>query len=206
MRKTFGVVFALVALALPRATFAQKIPLIDLPWERPGQYVENVSEEGYGAIYSTASLLSGATLAEFKLTPERGIFHGYMQSPCFLAFGGDEERAKNRVCRGLIEARKQAWLVFLTAHADRDGSGFVTTEEATAIYEQVQTAFHVSRLHIATPEGLLRLTNYRRLTKAAVLARLASYSALREAALKENLLGLPALPVPLLRATEATVA
>ena len=107
---------------------------------------------------------------------------------------------------GGADEGKKAWLIFLKAHADGDGSGFVTTEEATAIYERVQTAFHASRLHIATLEGLLGLTNYRRLTKPAVLARLASYAALREAALKENLLGMPALPIPLLRAAEATLA
>jgi hypothetical protein len=42
------------------------------------------------------------------------------------------------------------------------------------------------------------------MTKAEILARLAAFTALREEALKENLVGMPALPAPLLR--ELTVA
>jgi hypothetical protein len=208
--KTVGVVVALAALALPQAAVAQKPPLTDFPWARPGQRLENVSEEGYRAIVSIASILSGETVVRLKIVPvkptsQEGIFYAYTQNPCFL-FPDEEERGKNRVCRDLIEAKRNAWMIFLIAEADRDRSGFVTTEEATAIHDEVKTALQASQLHIGTPDGLLRLLDYRRVTKATLLARLTSYAALREAALEENLLGMPELPEALLRAAEATIA
>jgi hypothetical protein len=95
-------------------------------------------------------------------------------------------------------------MTFLRAHADRDRSGFVTTEEGTAIYLEVQTASYVSQLQIGSVESLQKLGEYRGMTRAAILARLAAYAALREEALKENLVGMPALPAPLLR--ESTIA
>jgi hypothetical protein len=95
-------------------------------------------------------------------------------------------------------------MTFLRAHADRDRSGFVTTEEGAAIYLQVQTASYVSQLQLRSVESLQKLGEYRGMTKAALVARLAAYAALREEALKENLVGMPALPAPLLR--ESTVA
>jgi hypothetical protein len=207
--KKLRVVLALVALGLPRAADAQKLPVTDFPWAHPGQHAENISEKAYGAIFSTASILSGETLVRFKVVPvahgpQEGIWYGYTQAPCLSA--SEQDREKSRFCREMIAVRKKAWLIFLTAKADRDQSGFVTTEEAEAIYEEVQTALQVSQLRIGTPEGLLRLVDYRRLTKATVLARLTSYEALRAAALRENLSGLPELPEPLLRAAEGTVA
>ena len=208
--KLVGVVVAFTALSLPQVAAAQYkgqhtgISLIDHPWARPGQYVENISEEAYGAIFSTAAILSGGSVLRVKATPQGGTSQTLGSNPCFFSAATDEERESNRICREGIKARRKAWMTFLRVHADRDGSGFVTTEEGEAIYMEVQTAFHVHQLQIGSPEGLQELAEYRRMTKAAILARLAAYAALREEALKENLVGMPALPAPLLR--ESTVA
>jgi hypothetical protein len=208
--KMVGVVVAVAALSLPQVAAAQYkgqhtgLPLIDHPWARPGQYVENISEEAYGAVFSMAAILSGGSVLRVEATPQGGTFQTLGSNPCFLSAATEEERERNRICRESIEARRKAWMTFLRAHADRDRSGFVTTEEGAAIYLQVQTASYVSQLHLRSVESLQKLGEYRGMTKATIVARLAAYAALREEALKDNLVGMPALPAPLLR--ESTVA
>jgi hypothetical protein len=207
--KTVGVVVALAALGLPPVAGAQYqgqhtgLPLIDHPWAHPGQYVENISEEGYGAILSAASLLSGSSAMRVSLTPQGGIVRSFGPSRCSQP---TDHKEQARTCRQVIEAGNKEWMTFLRGHADRDGSGFVTTEEGVAIHEEVYMAFDVSRLGIGTTDDLRKLLDYRRLGKAPALARLAAYATLRAQAVKEGLQGMPALPAPLLQAARATAA
>jgi hypothetical protein len=195
----------LAVIALPQVAAAQYkgqhtgLTWIDHPWAHAGQYVENISEDGYGAIFHTAAILAGATPRVVR-TSHGGVMESYGVDPCSLPTTDDEQRERNRVCRQATESRQRAWMTFLRARADVDGSGFVTTEEADAIRREVAMAFHVTQLMIDTPEGLQELCYYRQQSRASLLADLATYAKLREQAAKENLTGMPELPASLAKA------
>ncbi len=200
------------ALAIPQLAAAQYkgqhtgLPLIDHPWAHPGQYVENISEEGFGAIGSTAALLADPSELRVSRSPLGGITETFTSNACFFPTTEGKQDLKNQVCRQAIEARREAWMKFLRVQADVDGSGFVTTEEAAAIHREVRTAFHVSQLGIDNLEGLMELPDCRAQGEATVLARLAAYAKLREQAVKEKLQGMPELPAPLSQAVRVAAS
>jgi hypothetical protein len=207
------VVLAIVAaMAIPRLAAAQYkgqhtgVLLIDHPGARPGQYVENISEEAYGALSHVAYLLSNSDGLRVARTSQGGIVENYGVDACSLPTSDEKQQEKNRVCRQALEAKRKAWMTFLRARADLDGSGFVTDEEAAAVFREVMMAFRVTKLQIDTPGDLLAILDYRNQTEASVLSTLAAYTKLRKQALEASLDGMPELPAALSRAVRVATA
>jgi len=188
------------ALVMPRMVAAQfKVDLIDPPKERPGQYLDNLDDGVYHALYSTAGMLAeGGSLRSY--TSNGGIVDTYQISPCSLPTTNEAQRQKNKLCLQAIDFKRNAWMKFLRTYADADRSGFVTREEAAPIFLGIRLGFHAAQLGISKPEDLLALIDYRHYTKARMLAELAAYARLRESALQQNLTGMPELPAPLAQA------
>jgi len=188
------------ALVMPRMASAQfRVDLIDPTKERPGALVENLDDGAYGALDSTAAILAEGGSLKASRTSDGGIVDT-IGSPCELLTSAEAQREKKQVCRQAANLRRNAWLKFLRLYADADLSGFITREEGAAVFMRVRLGFHAAQLGISKPEDLLALIDYRRFTKAHILAELAAYARLREWALKENLSGLPELPAPLAQA------
>jgi hypothetical protein len=158
------------------------------------RYVEEVrksgmTEDAAGSIRMAAMILSGATIFEVKPAPDGSLRRSYSSPMCFRP-GADSEQL--RALRERIEAKQQVWIAFLKTRADTDGSGFVSTEEGSAMRRRVE----LGQLLVQLPDvgSLDDLLKALRAERRQVIEDLAAYARLQAQAAKEGLDSMPPLP------------
>jgi hypothetical protein len=182
----FGI--ALLAIAL------WGVPPLALAQADFERYVEQIrksgmTEDAASSIGGVAAILSGATLFEVKPAPDGSLSRSYSSALCFRP---DADREKLRAQRERIEAKQQVWIAFLKTRADTDGSGFVSTEEGSALRRRVELGLLIAQLPgVGSLDELLKAV---RLQRSQVLEDLTAYAQLQAQAAKEGLDGMPTLP------------
>jgi hypothetical protein len=103
---------------------------------------------------------------------------------------------EDRLSTPPVAARMKAWVAFLKPRADSDGSGFVSTREAMLLRSRVELGFVASAFRDAPT--IRELAGFLGQPPEQVTKDLIAYTALRDAAMREGMLGFPALPAGLL--------
>lgn len=159
------------------------------------QYVEQIrksgmTEQAASSIRMAASLVSGASLLEAKMSPDgKGVGRSYTSAYCFKP-GADPEKV--RAAREQIEAKMQVWTEFFKKAADTDGSGFVSTAEGAALRDRVELGLLAPQ--IETAESVDKLVELLHQDRAQVVEGLAAYAQLRKSATQQGLEGMPEVP------------
>ena len=159
------------------------------------QYVEQIrksgmTEQAASSIRMAASLVSGASLLEAKMSPDgKGVGRSYTSAYC-LKPGADPEKV--RAAREQIEAKMQVWTEFFKKAADTDGSGFVSTAEGAALRDRVELGLLAPQ--IETAESVDKLVELLHQDRAQVVEGLAAYAQLRKSATQQGLEGMPEVP------------
>jgi len=206
-----------VGLAVATGILASQFAFAQSDFE---QYVERIrrsgmTEDAAGSLQMAASILSGATIFEVKEAPQGGLSRSYSGAACFRpgaeetppepprepegrrrvgteTRGWSATRAALRTLREKIEAKQEAWHSFLKKHADTDGSGFVSSEEGSAMRRRVELGALIAQLpHIRKLDRLVKVVQEER---ARMVEDLAAYANLQAESVREGLEGMPALP------------
>ena len=178
-------VFATALLVAPQLVLAQS----DLE-----RYIDKIrksgmTEDAAGSLESAASILSGATIFAVTPAPDGSLGRSYSSAMCFRP-GADGEKV--RALREKIEAKEKPWVAFLKKHADTDGSGFVSSEEGSAMRRRVELGLLVGQVpEIKTVDDLVKAT---RGGRAEVVEDLAVYGKLQVESVKQGMDGMPPLP------------
>jgi hypothetical protein len=164
------------------------IPRVGMPQTDFDTYVEQIrktgmSESASNALRMVARVLSGASA--FKAThAANGTIGRAYDSMTFPPTLGEKLLEEQR-------AKLDAWMKLLQKQADRDGSGFVSTEEGYALQRMVETGLIAAQLGITDADELAKAVFKNR---AGAVADIAAYSRLLAAAAQQGLEGLPGLP------------
>ena len=171
-------------VVLPSLAHAQA----DLEAYIAGIRSSGMSEYAAGDLRSVAYPLAGASRLRVQRTGTRVTSWGYEPTMCFLP-GADE---KSRALRQKIQAKAETWMTYLKKHADADGSGFVTTEEGRALRRKIERGLMAVDLGATfAAEDLARAMND---DPKQVVGDLAAYGRIREAAVRDEMDGMPPLP------------
>ena len=121
-----------------------------------------MTDEAYQALLTVAAVRSGATILDFSKDAERGVYRRtYTSSYCARPNADPKEIEK---LKQQAAQRAEAELARLKPLADRDHSGFITTEEAMKLRSAFE--FGLEANAIAKAEGIHDLDALARLLGA----------------------------------------
>jgi hypothetical protein len=145
-----------------------------------------MSERAEDALDTTAQLLAGSAVYSCKPEKNGGVSSSYASGGACLRPGLTPQQRKEAQDR--LDARANAWAPFLKTHADSNGDGFVSTNEARTLQHRVELGFCVEGLPEKDVDGIAKRL---RRKPEDVRADLATLRTLREDAQKQKLDGVP---------------
>jgi hypothetical protein len=151
-----------------------------------------MTEDAAGSLRSAASMLAGATVFKASRGPDGSVGRSYTSASCFVPTSDPALREKQAALRREIEGKVARWTEFLKKQADTDSSGFVSTQEGSAMRRRVEMAYIAAQVSIPTADELAKAISEER---AALLGDIEAYAKLKSEAVKQGLEGMPEVPV-----------
>jgi hypothetical protein len=135
-------------------------------------------------------VLSGHAVVRFRWTAEGALRRDILSAACPVP----EETPDERLLRlgALSEEKRDLWFSYLSVLADSDGSGSVSTAEGELFERRAFTGLTAARL--SDLQSAAQLAQFIEEDPLLVAEDLAAYDAIQQAAERDGIHGLPALP------------
>ncbi len=133
-----------------------------------------MTEGAHMVLFTVANMVNGFTILSFSPDSANGAWtRGYRSTACPLP--GADSLAVAKLQDELAEKNERV-VAALRTSADRDGSGFVTTEEASELRTLVELGYFTDYLVTKTSLGLEEMAKANSLTAQKLLDRVETYN------------------------------